>query len=169
MKRLFVLLAALAATSAIVAGSALAAPYPTTYCSTNMGTSWHEVGNLTVNAGDTCRFWGHVAGTLTVNGRLIMDGSTIDGNTSVGTTGHLWTSNTHFKGNVGVNGGSIQFGNTPSTLDRNLGITNSTGDPNGGGSIDNGFWAPVTIGGNFSYSNNYVPLFGAPTRAANLS
>jgi hypothetical protein len=161
MKKFFVLLAALAATSAVVAGSAFAAPYTTTNCNSNMGTSWQEVGNLTVNAGDTCRFWGHVAGALTVNGTHVMDGSTIDGNTSVGTTGNLWTSNTHFKGNVGVNGGQIQFDNTPSTLDRNLGISNSTGY--------NGFWAPVTIKGNYSYTNNVHPAYGAPASAANLS
>lgn len=168
MKRLLVALAAVAATSTIVAGSALAAPYSTTKCDSNLGTSWQEVGNLTVDAGQTCRFWGHVAGALTVNGRLVVDGSTIDGNTSVGTTGHLAASNTHFTGNIGVNGGSVQFINTPFWIHGNLGISNSTGDPNGGGSEMNGFWAPVTVDGNFSYTNNYVSLFGAPAAARNL-
>jgi hypothetical protein len=172
MKKLIVLLAALAATSAIAAGSAIAAPATKCVGDMSAATGWSEVnGNLTVDPGTSCTFHGHVTGTLTVNGSMMMDGSWIDGNTSVSSTGHLKVSNTHFAGNVGVDGGSLKFINTPSwigmkawdttsTTTKNLSITNSTGDIDPNDTNMNGFWAPVYISGNFSYTNNYVPLFG---------
>jgi hypothetical protein len=170
VKKLFILLGVLAATSAIIAGTASAAPFTTTTCTSDLtqgGTNWMEVGNLTVPAGSTCHFWGYVDGALTVNGSLMLDG-TVFGNASVGTTGHLKVSNGHFQGNLGVTGGSLKFINQASSVTRNLSISQSTGDIDPNDTNMNGFWAPVTVGGNFSYTGNYVPLYGGPTSAANL-
>jgi len=169
MKRLFVLLAALAATSAVVAGSAFAAPpsYPNLTCTSDMSQGWQHVNNLTVPAGTSCHFWGYVDGALTVNGTLGIDGI-VFGNTSVGATGHLHVWHSTLTGNVSVVGGSIQFDNGPSYVGGNLSISYSNGD-NSGGSNMNGFWQQTTIAGNFSYTNNYVPLYtGGGFSAANL-
>jgi hypothetical protein len=167
MKKLLVLLAALAATSAIVAGSALAVPSPFPNVSSCSGVTgqWQEVNNLTIQPGESCFFWGYVHGTLTVNGTLGLDGIAFN-NTSVGATGHLRVFHSTLTGNVGVTGGSIQFDNGPSTVGGNLSISGSTSGQPGGANM-NGFWQPTSIGGNFSYLGNYIPLYGSATVAGN--
>jgi hypothetical protein len=165
MKRLFVLLAALAAISSIVAPSAFAQGGGTNgnlTCSSNIGSTWTEVaGNLNVPAGQTCVFWGHVAKNVTVDGRLKIGGSTVDGNVTVDPTGHLGSFGSTFGHDVNVIGGSFQSGNYGSTIKGTLAISGSTGDPNGGGAVQNGFWSEYgdSYVGSISYTNNAVPLY----------
>ena len=117
-----------------------------TKCDT--GDGWWEgrtiEGSLVVPAGATCRLsWCEVKGNTSVNGNLLTIGTTFDGN-------------------VEVDGGSLAGENWGSTFLRNVSITNSKGSTVPGGSDQNGFWgdySPTTIGGNFSYEGNSVPLY----------
>jgi hypothetical protein len=163
---MLVLLAALAAT-AIVAGSAIAAPSPFPNVSSCAGVTgaWQDVNNLTIQAGESCHFWGYVHGALTVNGTLVLDGKAFNA-TSVGATGHLLVWHSVLAGNVGVVGGSIQFDGGPSTVGGNMSISGSTSGQPGGANM-NGFWQPTSIGGNFSYLGNYIPLYGSAAVAGN--
>jgi hypothetical protein len=140
MKRLFVLLAALAATSAILAGAAVAAPTPgpTTCPNAERGTTSFPDGfkipaNLTVPAGVDCRLgWGEVVGVANVSGNLYTFGQV------------------HFDKNVNVSaGGSFAASNWGVTIDQNLNIT----DP--AANSGNGFWgdySPNVVKGNVNYT-----------------
>jgi hypothetical protein len=144
MKRLFVLLAALAALSTVVAANAFAAGGGNTTCNSDWVNTvgWVKVsGNLDVPAGATCKFSGEVTGNVTVEGDLRVFGSTFDKN-------------------VIVNGGQFQSGNYGSWIHGNLNITNSQGSYMAGD--QNGFWSdysPSHIDGNVNLSGNQIPLY----------
>jgi hypothetical protein len=142
MKKLFVLFAALASLAAIVAGSAFSAP-PTTTC--NWPGDPADRGYQTVNGamyvapGTTCKFIGHVTGSVTVGAGALLKifGSTIDGN-------------------VYVNGGHFQAANYGSLIKGSLNISGSDN------SDQNGIWTPYSdthINGNINYDGNAGPLY----------
>jgi hypothetical protein len=145
-KRLFVLLAALAAMAAIVAGSALASNPGggTTTCNSDWTNTkgWVTVpNNLDVPAGTTCKFSGEVKGNVTVEGDLRAFGATFDNQ-------------------VSVNGGQYQSANYGSWIHGNLSITNSQG--NYGAGDQNGFWneyADTHVDGNVTLTGNQIPLY----------
>jgi hypothetical protein len=142
MKRLFVLLAALAAVSAVVAGAGSAAPTPTpcTYSGDPGYLPYQTVnGAMVVPAGQTCKFIGHVTGSVTVEKGALLKifGSTIDGN-------------------VYVNGGHFQAANYGSTIRGSLNISGSDN------SDMNGIWTPYSdthINGNINYDHNAGSLY----------
>jgi hypothetical protein len=145
MTRLFVLFAALAALSTVVAANAFAAGGGTTTCSTDWVNIPHPVtmvnGNLDVPAGTTCKFAGEVTGNVTVEGTLAAFGA-------------------QFDKNLIVNGGRFGSANWGSTILGNLNITGSQGNP-GAGDL-NGFWSEYSdshIDGNVNYSGNAIPLY----------
>jgi hypothetical protein len=142
VKKLFVLFAALAALAAIVAGSAFSAP-PVTTC--NQPGDPGPLGYQTVNGamyvapGTTCKFIGHVTGSVTVGAGALFKifGSTIDGN-------------------VYVNGGHFQADNAPSLIKGSLNISGSDN------SDMNGIWTPygnTQINGNINYDGNASGLY----------
>jgi hypothetical protein len=139
-KRLFVLLAALAAVSAVVAGTSSAAPKPYSCTdSTDPGTRPYLTvnGAMDVPAGTYCKFIGHVTGNVTVEGTLKVFGSTFDGN-------------------VTVTGGHFQAANYGSTIKSNLNISGSDN------SDQNGIWTPYSdthINGNINYDSNAGSLY----------
>jgi hypothetical protein len=145
MKRLFVLLGVVAAMSAIVVTSAMAAPAvpSTTICTGSMDDAKIE-GNLKVPAGAVFGIWGTVKGNAEVEGVL----------KSYGTT---------FEKNVTVNGGAFKALNWGTTIKGNLTINNSAGDTNPNDTNANGFfsvYSPSHIYGNFNYNGNSAPLVG---------
>jgi hypothetical protein len=174
MKRLFALLAALAAMATIVAGSALAGGGSAT-CN---GTIKDQVttSNLDVPAGAVCKIvHGEVTGNVTVEGQLIVFGSMGSGAAPV-----------QFDKNVTVNGGTINVGNGGINVAQNLTIQNSAGDSNintQNGTPDNGtshigsnliftnntghLWVgygQTVVSGNFNWANNTtVPDFSNPS------
>src|SRR6516225_5925906 len=81
MKRLFVLLAALAATSAIVAGGALAGGNGTTTANCNSGNGYTLYGssaNLDIPAGMFCYLYGEYQGVVSVEGYAARAGALSD-------------------------------------------------------------------------------------------
>jgi hypothetical protein len=114
----------------------------------NTGDGWWNGANpikatLVVQAGAVCR----------------MSGVEVQGDTSV--NGSLYTIGSTFDGNVGVDGGCLTTANNGNTFVKSVSITNSPGCWLGG-AVQNGFWSPnspTTIGKNFSYVNNSVPLY----------
>src|SRR5262245_30040495 len=149
MKRLFVVLAALAATAAIGATSAVAAPTGSTTCGgtlENPGQITGTVeGNLTVPAGQWCNVgWPAV----------------VKGNANV--SGHLKSFGGTFKQNVTVDGGSFLAVNGGTTILGNLSITNSAGETDPSTFNGNGLWGAQWgnyIAGNFTYTGNSAPLY----------
>jgi hypothetical protein len=143
MKRLFVLLAALAATSAIVAGGALAGGNGTTTANCNSGNGYTLYGssaNLDIPAGMFCYLYGEYQGVVSVEGYAAPAAATFDKN-------------------VNVNGGTIVAVNGTTEFKGNLNITGSHGVPGVIGA--NGFvtdWGTVAIDGNLNYFGNFVPL-----------
>jgi hypothetical protein len=92
-----------------------------------------------VPAGQTCKFIGHVTGSVTVNPGALFKifGSTIDGS-------------------VNVTGGHFQADNGPSLIRGNLNISGSDN------SDMNGIWTPVgntQINGNINYDGNASGLY----------
>jgi hypothetical protein len=153
MKKLIVLLAALAAISAIVAGSAFAGASPTT-CGSNDPQHAEQLhstvlGNLTVPAGTWCVVGGNeIKGVANVYGHLISFGATFDTN-------------------VVVDGGSFQGMNGYTTILGNLNISNSAGDPNSPmGGTQNGFWGP---GNRIAKNLNLINSPGFYTDGGNLT
>jgi hypothetical protein len=142
MKRLLVLLAALAVTSTVVATSAFAGGTGSTTCSGDLGGQ-KITGNLVVPAGTVCGMWGEVTGNVTVQGVLKSFGATFDKN-------------------VTVDGGAFKSLNWGTTIKGNLTINNSAGDTNPNDTNANGFFAPYSpshIFGNFTYTGNSAPLY----------
>jgi hypothetical protein len=146
MKRLFVLLAALAATSAIVAGSAFAGSGTFTCGGTSDNpqviADTITASNLDVPAGTVCNIvHGEVTGTVTVEGQLNAYGS--------------WNGPpVKFDKTVTVDGGTINVGNGGINVLGNLTIKNSAGN-----SIINTETGASTIGGNLTFTNNSGHLF----------
>jgi hypothetical protein len=160
MKRLFVLLAALAAISAIGASSAFAAGGDNLTCTKDMGSTWQTVaGNLNVPAGATCNFWGSVGKNVTVDGNLKFSGS-VANNVTVDPTGHMKAFGSWFGRDVNVTGGQFQSANSGSTIVGSLTITGSQGNP-GAGDM-NGIWSEYSdthIRGDLNYTGNAIPLY----------
>jgi hypothetical protein len=151
LKRLFVLLAALAALSAVIAGSAFAGGGTTT-CTGGQITGPIN-NNLDIPAGARC-FVGYpteVKGNVTVEGSLISFGATFDKN-------------------VTVTGGTFKAENGGTTILGNLTITGSAGDPTDprGDFPGNGLWGvqppdgplnAINISGNVTYTGNSAPFY----------
>jgi len=133
MKRLIALLAVLAATSAIVAGSALAGGGSVTCTDNNMAGKTIN-SNVTVPAGANCDLsWSTVNGNVSVAGKLTTFGIT------------------HFTKNVSVVGGSFAAANWGVTIDGNLSFLNPAVYSY------NGFWGNQggtsnLVKGNLTYS-----------------
>lgn len=159
MKRLFVLLAAFAAITAVVAGNAFAGGGSTT-CNTTY-TDQTISSNLDVPAGAVCTIThGEVTGNVTVEGQLNVYGSMGSGGAPV-----------KFDKNVTVNGGTINVGNGGINVAQNLTIQNSAGQniintesgashigqnlvfTNNTGSLFVGY-GPAYVSGNFNWANN---------------
>jgi hypothetical protein len=148
MKKMFVLLAAFAATSAIAAGSAFAGAPPTTCGSTDLYNPAHVSGtvqgNLTVPAGMWC---------------VTDTGTEVKGVANV--SGHLTSFNTLFDTNVVVSGGSFQAVNGYTTILGNLNISNSAGNSDPRTANQNGFWGPGNhVAKNLNYQGNAGLWFG---------
>src|SRR5262249_10145707 len=155
MKRMFVVLAVLAAASGIGATSALAAGSPgVTTCGGTLASPGQingtVEGNLKVPAGTWCS----VGWPAVIKGNAIVNG-------------HLKSFGGTFNQNVNVDGGSFQAVNGGTTILNNLSITNSAGDPDPSTFNGNGLWGADWgnyIGGNFNYTGNSAPLYvGNPT------
>ncbi len=140
MKRLFVLLAALAALSTVIAASALAGG-GNAVAACNAGNNYTMTGsssNLDIPAGTFCYLVGEYQGNVTVEGYAAPAGATFDKN-------------------VIVNGGTITTVNHGAHILGNLNITGSTGAV--GANELKAEYNDVTIDGNLNYTGNFVPLF----------
>jgi hypothetical protein len=149
MKRLFVLLAALAAVSVVVTGSAFAGAPGTTTCGGPLADpgqiSGTVEGNLNVPAGTWC----NVGWPAVIKGNAIVNG-------------HLKSFGGTFNQNVTIDGGSFLALNGGTTILKNLSITNSAGDPDPSTFNGNGLFGAQYgnyIGGNFNYNGNSAPLY----------
>jgi hypothetical protein len=152
MKKLFVVFTALAATAAVVAGSALAGGSTNKVCTQGEWVTSPVTGTLDVPAGVRCFLTTEVKNTATVEGSLIAFGATFDKN-------------------VTVTGGTFKAENGGTTILGNLTITGSAGDQidparddfagNGlfGGNGSNPYYQPIHIVGNFTYTGNSAPLY----------
>src|SRR5262249_3521012 len=146
MKRLFVLLAALAATSAALAGNAFAGGTGSVSCTDASLAGKTITSNVTVPASAPCDLsWADVQGNVTVNGSLVTFGIT------------------HFAKNVSVQpGGSFAAANWGVTIDGNLSFLNP------GTYSYNGFWGDYStneVKGNLSYtitSDTAYPQYQSP-------
>lgn len=142
MKRLFVVLAVLAATSAIVAGNAFAGGGSATCTSTIQDKVTNS--NLDVPAGAVCTIvHGEVTGNVTVEGQLNVYGSMGSGGTPV-----------QFDKNVTVDGGTINVGNGGINVAQNLTIQHSAGQ-----NIINTESGASHIGSNLIFTDNTGSLF----------
>ncbi len=142
MKRLFVLLAALAALSTVIAASALAGggnAVPTCNAANNYTVNGSS-SNLDIPAGTFCYLVGEFQGNVTVEGYASPAGATFDKN-------------------VIVSGGTISTVNHGADIKGNLNISGSHGDPVAGlANILKAEYNDVTIEGNLNYTGNFVPL-----------
>ena len=107
MKRLIVLLAALAAVSAVIAGSALAGG-GNTVATCNAGNNYTLTGsssNLDIPAGTFCYLVGEYQGNVSVEGYAAPAGATFDKNVNV-TGGTITTVDhgAHILGNLNISG-----------------------------------------------------------------
>jgi hypothetical protein len=168
MKRLFVLLAALAATSAILAGSAFAGGNGTTIAKCDSTTGYFldgstVPGNLDIPAGTFCLLTGEFKGVVNVEGYAAPWGATfdkpvnVDGGWLIAQSGTTeFKSNLNITGsNYGMEGVNGLFADSPITIDGNLNYT--------GNSIPLMVRGPqtVTVKGTFNYSGNTVPWGGS--------
>jgi hypothetical protein len=148
MRRLFILLAALAATAAIGATGALAAPPGVTTCGSTDPYTPQQIhgtvdGNLNVPAGTWCVLgWPAVIkGVVTVQGHLKAFGVT-------------------FNQNVIVDGGSFKAENGGTTILGNLSIKHSVPFSDPGDAEINGLWGPGNhIAKNLIYQDNFVGFY----------
>ena len=139
MKRLFVLLAALAALSTVIAASALAGggnAVPSCNAANNYTVNGSS-SNLDIPAGTFCYLVGEFQGNVTVEGYAAPAGATFDKN-------------------VIVNGGTISTVNHGADIKGNLNISGSHGDPVAGlANILKAEYNDVTIEGNLNYTGNF--------------
>jgi hypothetical protein len=126
-------------------------------------------GNIDVPQGHTLRLFGsEVTGNITVEGDLVMDGATADGNVNVNgghfssiawgflIKGGLSITNTPFDYNSNISGFWNTYG--PGEIDGGLTYTHNNGQH-----LETGQGASVTVHGKFTYSDNSVPYTGGLT------
>lgn len=174
MKRVFVVLAVLAAASSVFASSAFAGG-GNTVASCNASTGYFlngssVSGNLDIPAGTFCYLTGEFKGVVTVEGFAAPWGATFDKNVIVNGG---WLAATgpgaHFTGNLNISGSNYGMSGVnalfadyaPITIDGNLNYT--------GNSVPLQVTGPVTVKGTFNYSGNTVPWDATQTLAAGHS
>jgi hypothetical protein len=151
MKRLFVLLAALAAVSSVVVGSAFAGG-GNTVASCNAGNNYTVQGasnNVDVPAGTFCYLLGEFQGNVSVEGYAVPLG-------------------TKFDRNVNVTGGTIAIGGSGADIKGNLNISGSHGFAGVPYNTLRADYASITIEGNLNYTGNFVPLYVGTTGSFNV-